>query len=772
MTNVSLFLRSRRYLVRIFSFVAGALTLLLTLFSVIYYTNVQRRVIAGEHAVALRELIQVRHHIALVDEMVRNASRYVYFHPATQELLVNDDVDHIASANYALYRSFQRLLAVSSVFDSLYLFNANTGTVYSTDRGIFRSPQAIDELLTRYPQLSAFQPVLRRDTAGLIEGGEGVWVLSYFLGTTRRDDEGHGGVLFNIDPGRLLGNIHADGGGTDDRLFIVTDEGLVIDPVEGPEALPIAARQVVTEREPSGHLVIRTGGDRFLISYAAVERLGWTVVRMRPYRTALALSQQLRRPNIIITVLFLTFVVLTAVFVSLVLYRPVRRLVEAVEIDSMSAAEGGDSEFEILQDAYADLASRLDAMRLHEYANTDTLKRYSLRTLFIDSFAVETADVERRGVAADMEVDLLRPLIVAVARIDGLRDLAAHRSDEELELLKLGTMKEATDILAEHRIAAEAAPMPRGRVGILINTTSPGDAYIDTLTPIVRSLQRRVAGEYGITVSVALSEPVDDVRAVTQAYNQAREWVRFRKVRGRAAVITAREAHAQSHDANTSYPEEIETCLLDHLARGEIEEATADLAEFFGRLTSLRYHDIGLSIARLLVAIQSKADDIGRQRMQSLTLDLSTVYEAIFTSEPLDTVQEQIAEWLKRFASNASHGRSDKSQLLVQTVDEIIAANITDGGLCLKTIAGSLHLSPAHVGKVYKRHQGFSVANAINEMRLTKASELILSRDMTVTDVIAAVGIQNETYFYRLFKQRFGTTPREFVLRQAQPSKS
>ena len=48
------------------------------------------------------------------------------------------------------------------------------------------------------------------------------------------------------------------------------------------------------------------------------------------------------------------------------------------------------------------------------------------------------------------------------------------------------------------------------------------------------------------------------------------------------------------------------------------------------------------------------------------------------------------------------------------------------------------------------------------ELRVTKAKELLLSTDMAVSNVAAAVGFGDYNYFIKVFKKEVGTTPAKF----------
>lgn len=73
-----------------------------------------------------------------------------------------------------------------------------------------------------------------------------------------------------------------------------------------------------------------------------------------------------------------------------------------------------------------------------------------------------------------------------------------------------------------------------------------------------------------------------------------------------------------------------------------------------------------------------------------------------------------------------------------------------------------LHL-PMHVlSKMIKKTTGFNFKELLQRKRLSKAAELMCDTDLPVSDIIAAVGYENNSYFHRVFKERYHTTPRVF----------
>mgnify|MGYP000317367284 CR=1 FL=1 len=56
--------------------------------------------------------------------------------------------------------------------------------------------------------------------------------------------------------------------------------------------------------------------------------------------------------------------------------------------------------------------------------------------------------------------------------------------------------------------------------------------------------------------------------------------------------------------------------------------------------------------------------------------------------------------------------------------------------------------------------QGFTAY--LNDHRLNLAAELLRITDATVLDIAGRVGFDNLSYFNRLFKRRYGMTPREY----------
>ena len=80
----------------------------------------------------------------------------------------------------------------------------------------------------------------------------------------------------------------------------------------------------------------------------------------------------------------------------------------------------------------------------------------------------------------------------------------------------------------------------------------------------------------------------------------------------------------------------------------------------------------------------------------------------------------------------------------------------------LTELCETLHL-PMHVlSRMIKKSTGYNFKELLQRKRLKKAAALMCDTDLAITDIIAAVGYENSSYFHRVFKEQYHMTPRAF----------
>lgn len=70
---------------------------------------------------------------------------------------------------------------------------------------------------------------------------------------------------------------------------------------------------------------------------------------------------------------------------------------------------------------------------------------------------------------------------------------------------------------------------------------------------------------------------------------------------------------------------------------------------------------------------------------------------------------------------------------------------------------------PMHVlSKMIKKNTGFNFKELLQRKRMNKAIELMCETELPISDIIAAVGYENGSYFHRVFREKYHVTPRAF----------
>lgn len=82
--------------------------------------------------------------------------------------------------------------------------------------------------------------------------------------------------------------------------------------------------------------------------------------------------------------------------------------------------------------------------------------------------------------------------------------------------------------------------------------------------------------------------------------------------------------------------------------------------------------------------------------------------------------------------------------------------------LTLKEAANFCNYSASYFSKFFKSFTGMTLIEYLNHYRLKKAGDLLLTTSMSIIEISETIGFENHSYFIRLFRKHYQTTPKQY----------
>ena len=107
-------------------------------------------------------------------------------------------------------------------------------------------------------------------------------------------------------------------------------------------------------------------------------------------------------------------------------------------------------------------------------------------------------------------------------------------------------------------------------------------------------------------------------------------------------------------------------------------------------------------------------------------------------------------------------GRSDpiSREVLVQAALQEITQNYREASL--SNVARTYGVSLAYVSECVRAQTGKTYKELLQKHRMETAARLLRRSELNIQQIITQVGYENTSYFYRLFHERYGQSPREY----------
>ena len=126
------------------------------------------------------------------------------------------------------------------------------------------------------------------------------------------------------------------------------------------------------------------------------------------------------------------------------------------------------------------------------------------------------------------------------------------------------------------------------------------------------------------------------------------------------------------------------------------------------------------------------------------------------------------ANLIKILTILARHNFSDsgtqavsKTDIMMRQAASYIKENC-DKVLTLQSVADHFEISREYFSTTFKSSTGFGFNDYLNQMRVSKASTLLLSTNLSIAEISKLCGFNDSNYFANVFRKNLGLTPSQF----------
>jgi len=705
-----------------------------------------------EHSQKLFE--QIVYTFDLVNANASNIVMYLYYaNDDVRSLMFRPDVEiDIASSITAMNRVRRTLLSVNPGIHSVYVFNAHTMRFYSSYSGFLFQDQSLLNLLGGFYGNFPVQTPLYRYM------DEDFPVFTYLMYDRMRDGNMNGGVALNMDARVFLDALWQDDAMPNgETVFLVTEDGQLIDQggsVREHTSALIAAIPDLYQRgkaEANGFLTASIHSGRYFVSYAFLENFSMLLVSAQLYTTIEQQMNALRNSIITVTIIFLVIMLIAAIMVSQVIYKPVNTLVQ----HTVAVGYKPKDEISYLSDLF-----NKNRIMLEKYET----ERDSYERAMKDSWFKKllTGDVE------DSEFDIsikkygftvANGFIVSVLRLSGWEKPAWLINPS---LIKFAILNVSMEIFSRG-YENYGVDFKEDLMVVVMSVPPAKTLFMEEITALCYESMAYIFRHFGVTVTASLSGYVENTEQIASAYKDAAASSDYRFVLGLNTVITPESVAANIANDSISFTFESEKAVMESLRQGDHEGVKKAVDAAIDSISLLKFPNIVISIIHLTHTImETVSDTIKTSKRIEAEQNLSDLLRALSSIETAAEYKERLMASLEPFLSYKKE--STKYAATTQLIEEYVKKHLKDPNLCLKQIADVVRLSTKHANHIFKNETGISVPDYINNQRMGMAVSLLKTTSMSIKEIAVAVGIVNQTYFYSKFKKHYGMSPKSYQL--------
>ncbi len=712
--------------------------------STILYVNFQSILMKHEYNAKLEQMERESARITKLSNIALSTVFQIYNDISVKKLLTYDDIDAIdESAAFIQLRYYQS--TVPNV-DSIYVYNMNNDRIYSvTNESDLVKPWSADydkndgsfydkSAAVMISHCSDYQPYIPVPRYYQVNDNETKCVYSYMMYNTFNNNNHSDLVMLNMDSEYLF---QKDSDDLNNISLVVDQNNKVI--YSNSDRFPITV-QLQDEFDPegrikkdeSGYFLTQINGTQSVIIFTGADKHHWRYISIIEYNDLLAQVNKMQTITILITLLIAAAGGLIAHILSRRLSVPIRTM-----SNDVTNLKSENRQLE-----------RVDRNRkvtkLLENGGLDDQRNHKSGRDFLSLIGMEVTGESK--------------LILLSIHVDGYKSLPETFSVAEIQAYKFAAFNILSELMGEK---AKTYHVDMGNDNSLVLMTAGALVTQAYLEAQLKQMQAYIREHFSVSMSVIMSEPENDPDKLYSMYEEIEEALSRSIFFGKESLVSIPELEMKT-DYHYEYPEQKEKHLMESLMLGKAEEAKKLYEDIITETYQYPIIIYNMVISRLIFAIDSVVGVIKRNGAENSFAGYFVLSNLIQEADTIEIRNEKFFELFDRIKKELENRKSEKQEQIIDKINSMIEAGFDDPSFSLDYLADSIGMSTAYVSRIYKQYTGNTIIDILADKRMNKARELLVSTQLSVSEIAERVGYSNPTYFYRVFKKENGVTPNEF----------
>ena len=213
--------------------------------------------------------------------------------------------------------------------------------------------------------------------------------------------------------------------------------------------------------------------------------------------------------------------------------------------------------------------------------------------------------------------------------------------------------------------------------------------------------------------------------------------------------------------------DEYESELVVNITSGNANKSVQILERLFDRVIS--FPDISMESVRQLFRnlcyILVKLN-VGFESEIYGFLDKLGMPEYLLKYESIDSLTQVVYNFYN-FAIRKYLDEAGGKNSVVTKVKNFIEKNYS-GDISLNKLSDLFHINASYLTRIFKEEERYSINEYIIKVRVENAKKILEQGKVNIQKLAEAVGYEDSTYFFKVFKKVTGMTPREYLLNNKQ----